>query len=230
MPAVVPSTALIAGPAPLACEAALHPTPVSDRFHLRQASWELFTRFYEENPERRMRLTYADGEMFFMSPLPLHEKAKRLIARFVDTTTDELGLPIASMGSTTWIRSDVKRGIEGDETFYLASEPAVRGKIGIDLTRDPPPDLAIEIDLTHSPIDRPAIYAALGVPELWVYNSTSLTFFKLIDGKYASVPNSVSFPFITPADIERHLAMMPTVDETTIIRSWRQFVRDTNAR
>ena len=207
-------------------------TPTSHRdlgvphFFLRNASWELLERFLADNSSRRMRLTYAKGEMFFMSPSPLHERLKGLLGRFVNTATEELGVPSCTMGSTTWVRSDASRGIESDESFYIASEPKVRGKTEFDLTRDPPPDLAIEIDVTHSPIDRPAIYAVLGVPEVWVFDGKTLKFLKLIDGRYESVSHSLSFPFVTPADVERYLAMMTSTDETTIVRAWRQWVRE----
>ena len=228
MSALAPPIESTATNAPLATSNGLRIPLGVEHFFLPHASWELFTKFFTENPERRMRLTYADGEMFFMSPLPMHESWKELIGTFVKDLCTELGINRRSMGSTTWLKASAARGIESDECYYIASEAMVRGKTEFDLARDPPPDLAIEIDATHSPIDRPAIYAALGVPELWVYDGKTMTFFKLVAGKYEAIANSVSFPFLMPIDIERHLAMIPTVPETAIALAWRQFVREKN--
>ena len=71
---------------------------------------------------------------------------------------DELGWNIASFGSMTFKRRKLKRGLEPDECYWIQSEPLFHGRENIDLRRDPPPDLVLEIDVTHSALDRPAIY------------------------------------------------------------------------
>lgn len=196
-----------------------------EQFYFENADWELCRKILDTNPTRRMRLSYANGRLFIMSPLPMHESWKELIDTLIKDLCSELDIDRRSMGSTTWLKESAKHGIESDECYYIASEPLIRGKTEFDLTRDPPPDLAVEVDVTHSPVDRKAIYEALGVPELWIYDGKRLAFLHLIDGHYESKPTSLSFPMITPADVERHLNMMPTQSETAIVREWRKFIR-----
>jgi Uma2 family endonuclease len=103
----------------------------------------------------------------------------------------------------------------------------VRGKLDINLRRDPPPDLAIEVELTHHPVDREGTYAALGVPEIWHYDGQRLTCHVLgAGGKYAVAEYSVAFPFLRPSDLEQFIAMLPTAtDENSIISASLDWLR-----
>ncbi|WP_287279686.1 MULTISPECIES: Uma2 family endonuclease [unclassified Okeania] len=114
-----------------------------------------------ENPSKK--LTYDKGTLEITNPLPEHEINKGFLGRLVQTTTEVLGLEISSLGSTTLSRKDLQKGVEPDECYYITNEELVRGKINYDFNRDPPPDLAIEIDITSSSLDSLTIYAALGV-------------------------------------------------------------------
>ena len=120
-----------------------------------------------------------------MSPSSMHERYNCLFRRMIETLTEELAIPIKGAGSTTFKREDLERGLEPDSCFYLANERRIRGKRELDLTIDPPPDLAIEIDITSSSLDRQGIYAALGVPEIWRFDGESLRVYQLQpDGTY----------------------------------------------
>ena len=88
---------------------------------------------------------------------------KGFLGRLVQTTTEVLGLEISSLCSTTLSRKDLQKGVGPDECYYITNEELVRGKIKFDFNHDPPPDLAIEIDITSSSLDRLTIYAALGI-------------------------------------------------------------------
>lgn len=94
------------------------------------------------------------------------------------------------------------------------------------MRKDLPPDLAIEIDVTHYPIDREAIYAALGVGELWRYRKNRVEFFKLSAKKrYEKISTSRALP-ISAEDVNRFVAMLDsTLDQTAIIRAFRDWVR-----
>jgi Uma2 family endonuclease len=106
--------------------------------------------------------------------------------------TEELGLPVKSGGSVTLRRRLRKRGIEADECFWIANAKQMAGKRRLDLETDPPPDLAIEVQVTHSALDRLGIYATLGVPEVWWLRRNKLTFYLLEDDSYsASRPQPV---------------------------------------
>ena len=138
----------------------------------------------------------------------------------------ELNIPIRSFGSMTWRRQDVRAGLEPDEWFYVQNEPRVRGRTDLDPARDPPPDLAVEVDVTNAPPNRPGVYAALGVPELWRYDGRRSTAWLLDEaGQYRPSETSRAFPFLRPSELERFLAMLASADETTVMRSFRDWVR-----
>jgi Uma2 family endonuclease len=173
-------------------------------------------------------MTYDEGRLVATSPLPIHERWRRLIGRLVETLTDVRNIPIASLGNSTWKRKDLLKGLEGDECDYIQHEPQVRRKLHFDLTRDPPPDLAIEIDVTHSPAARDAVYAGLGIPELWNYDGKSLRPRRLVivgdERRYEPIERSLAFPFLDPRQLERFIAMLPETDENSIVRAWREWV------
>lgn len=56
-------------------------------------------------------------------------------------------MEIRSLGSRTWNREDLARGLEPDQCYYIQNEVLVRKVEQIDLNQFPPPDLAIEIDI-----------------------------------------------------------------------------------
>jgi Uma2 family endonuclease len=137
-----------------------------------------------------------------------------------------LNLPLAGGGSTTLRRRDRRRGINPDECFWIATEAQVRGRTQIDLRVDPPPDLVIEVD----PADRSrfhlGIYAALGVPEVWRFAGESLGF-HLLDGKrYRPSPTSPTFPRVTTSDLLGHVAFHRQMDDTTLFRRFRAWLRE----
>ncbi|MFB6276054.1 MAG: Uma2 family endonuclease, partial [Halothece sp.] len=120
------------------------------------------------------RLAYDQGTLEIMTPLPEHEVNKRLLGRMVEAATEVLGLEIYSLGSVTWSREDLQRGIEPDECYYITQEARMRGRLSFDLNVDSPPDLAIEIDITSSSLNRLEIYASLGVKEVWRFDGQDL--------------------------------------------------------
>jgi Uma2 family endonuclease len=148
----------------------------------------------------------------------------------LEVLTLELNIPIQSLGSTTFHRRDVEGGLEPDECYYIRNEPLVRGKKRLDLANDPPPDLAIEIHITHSSLNRQEVYAALKIPELWRFDGEVLEVSQLQpDGRYALQTSSASFPSLPLPELQRFLDLAETTDETRWIRSFRDWVRATLA-
>ncbi|MEH1846141.1 MAG: Uma2 family endonuclease [Nostoc sp.] len=173
-----------------------------------------------------MRLTYDDGILEIMMPLPPHERYKRLLGRFVEVATEELGIEICSLGSTTWTREDLRKGLEPDECYYIQNELAVRGKDVIDLTIDPPPDLAIEVDSTSSSMNRMGIYAALGVPEVWRFDREILTICSLVNNDYQLREISLVLPMFDAVVLKSFLELSLMMGETSLIRHVRQWVME----
>jgi Uma2 family endonuclease len=155
-----------------------------------------------------------------------HESQSYLLSRLVDALTEELGLPVKGGRSTTFKRRKRQRGLESDSCWWIASEPQVRGKTEIDLRRDPPPDLALEIDVTHSSLDRLAIYAKLGFPEVWRLEGQTLVCHLLgSDGRYTAHPTGRAFPGLTVHDLAGFLSLRGQMDENAIVRQFRAWVR-----
>lgn len=156
-----------------------------------------------------------------MSPLARHEWHADFLGNLVTLAADELGLPIVTGGSLTLKRKAAKRGLEPGRCYWLANQHLIRGKDRIDLRTDPPPDLAIEVDITSSSLGRMPIYAALAVPEVWRLTAESLEFLGRSGHTYHAIPQSLSLPPLTAADLTRLLAMRPSQPDG---ETRRQFV------
>jgi len=199
---------------------------VGNRVLLEGVSWETYQcllRDWESKPGER--LTYDNGVLEIMSPLPKHEKLGVILSRLVEATTRVIGVEVLSLKSTTWNREDVRKGAEGDESFYIQNEEAVRDKDRIDLSIDPPPDLVIEADITSSSLDKVSIYQALGVPELWRFDGDKLIIYCLIDGEYQTSDTSQALPILKVDDIESILSQRKGYGQNTFlarVEKWLQ--------
>jgi Uma2 family endonuclease len=203
-------------------------TRKSQRFILHDVDWKTYERLLRVFAERpSIRLTYDRGVLEIMSPLQKHEGSAYLLGRFVDTLTEELGLTVKAGRSTTFRRRRQRRGLEADNSYWIASEPLVRGKESIDLRVDPPPDLAIEVDVTRSSLNRMGIYAVLRVSEVWRLDGDTLTFEVLqpSDRTYAPSSTSLAFPLLTPTDLMTFLALRKQMDENAVVQQFRAWIR-----
>lgn len=204
------------------------PPSADRRFLLSGVSWKTYEALLAEVGEQpSIRLTYDDGELEFMSPGGRHERYKHRFSRLIADLTEKLDIPIDGCGSTTLRRGDVNKGLEPDEAFYIQNEPRVRGKLEMDLDVDPPPDLAIEIDITSSSVNRERIYAALGIPEIWRFDGETLRIFRLRpDGAYELTEVSPSFPFLPIKEFEEFIDPRPGEDQTSWSKRFRAWVRE----
>ena len=203
-------------------------TPKRQRLTLHEVDWQMYGRLLRAFAERpAVRLTYDRGTLEIMSPLHEHDSDARFLGRLVVTLTEELCLTIKVGGSTTFRRRRQRRGLEPDDCYWIASEPQVRGKRRIDLRSDPPPDLAIEVDVTRSSLDRMGIYAVLRVPEVWRLDGSTLTFEGLLAGSrhYAPASNSLAFPPVSPADLLGFMALRAQMDENAVVQQFRAWIR-----
>ena len=192
---------------------------------LNNIRWETYQYLVQDSEEQpNKRLTYDRGILEIMTPLPEHEVYKKLIDRFVLVMVEEMNKEMRSLGSCTWSRQDLKQGLEPDECYYINHEEAVRGKLNIDLNFDPPPDLAIEIDITSSSLNRMSIYEAFGVAEVWRFDGQFLSIYQLVDGIYQMSDKSGVFPFIKGEDIMRFLQQLEG-GEMALIKAFRTWVR-----
>jgi Uma2 family endonuclease len=208
----------------------LRPREKSTAVLLKGIGWETYASLREEldRSSQHMYLTYDRGALEIMAPSPFHEKYKGLIGRYLEIMSLELNIPIASFGSTTFKREDLERGLEPDECDYIQHEPLMGAKSDIDLLKDPPPDLAIEMDYSPHALDRESIYAALGVLEIWQYDGERLAgLARAEDGRYRSIESSVAFPFLRLDDVERFLRESRGISQDTSARAFRDWIRKT---
>ena len=195
---------------------------------LENISWsELETILEDLGESRGSRIAYDNGRLKIMTPLLEHEVNKEYISGFVKILLEELDIEFCPLGSTTFKNQAMFKGIEPDSCFYIQNEPAVRGKYRLDLTIDPPPDLALEVDITNR--SHPEIYQSLGVPELWQYKRGELKFLLLVDGKYVESETSLNFPnFPLLEVIPQYLTQCRTEGRNKGIRAFRSWVQEQN--
>jgi Uma2 family endonuclease len=198
--------------------------PPGQKVLLHDVSWEEFETILEELGEHRAaRIAYDNGIVEIMTPLPEHEYAKELIGDLVKALLEERDIEFATLGSTTFKNQTMAKGIEPDQCFYIQNEPAIRGKKRIDLMVDPPPDLALEVDITSR--THLSIYEALGVPELWRYSNGQLRVYVLRDGKYTESSTSPTFPgFPISEMIPQYLELSQLEGRNKTMRAFRQWV------
>ncbi len=123
-------------------------SPPEQRVLLHDINWETYESLLEAHKSRSMpRFTYDRGSLEIMGPSPEHERLKELASLFVNAAAEGMDVDLEGLGSTTFRREDLKRGFEPDSCFYFQSVERVRGKIELDMTVDPPPDLIIEMTL-----------------------------------------------------------------------------------
>ncbi|XWK86619.1 MAG: Uma2 family endonuclease [Phormidium sp.] len=193
---------------------------------LNDISWETYEKLldlFAEHP--KLRMTYYKGTLELMTPLSDHERFSWTIGRLVAVLSEELGLEILGVKSTTWRSEPNAVGKEADESFYIQNEVAVRSKLKIDLTVDPPPDLAIEIDTTHSSIDKMAVYTELKVPEVWRYKNGTISINILTDTGYVESETSLAFGSFPVKELPRFMQLDSEKGENARMREFREWVR-----
>jgi Uma2 family endonuclease len=200
--------------------------PPGHRVLLRDVSWQEFESILAELGEQRAaRLAYSKGTLEIRMPLPEHEVNQEIIGDMVKILLEELELDRECFGSTTFKRQDMAQGVEPDQSFYIQNYARMIGKRRIDLTIDPPPDLAIEVDITSkTQLDA---YEALGVPELWRYQDSRLQISVLRSGKYEASDQSLVFPDLPIVEVFSQFIQQSLTEGTSpALRAFRQWVRN----
>ena len=195
------------------------------RVVLRSVGWQQFEDILEELGEHRgSRVAYSKGTLEIMSPLPEHEVTKEIIGDLLKILLEELGIDCESFGSTTFKQRDIEYGIEPDTCFYIANYQQMIGRGRVDITVAPPPDLAIEIDVTSkTALDA---YEALGVPELWRFENRKLRVDVLRSGKYVQFSQSPTFPNLPIVEkVLEIVELARSVGRSAALRVFRQWVR-----
>ena len=187
--------------------------------------WQQFEALLEETGEHRAtRYAYRNGELEIMSPLAAHENYKAIIRNIVEILLEELNLEFIALGSVTLKSDRAAQAVEPDECFYIQHEARIRGKERLDLNIDPPPDLALEIDISSRTSFRH--YVGLGIPELWRYDGHELEILLLDNGAYRVSAASRLFPqFDLQALVPEIIRQGKLEGRNKTLKAFRQEVR-----
>ncbi len=192
------------------------------RMALGHVSWETYERLLADYLDSSSpRFTYDRGTLEIMSPSREHAKLEEVIAAVADVIAEEWQVEFERLGSTTFRRSDLERGLEPDSCFYIQNVEKIRGNREIDLPVDPPPDLVIEVEITSPLLDKVQIYVQLGVPEIWQYDGDRLNILRLAGEHYESSSQSGVLPPLSQSVLADFIEQSKTL--TTL--AWRRMVR-----
>ncbi len=201
----------------------LHP---GQQLLLNDLDWQQFEAILSELGESRAsRLSYSNGVLEIMVPLPEHEKDKEIISYMIQVLLETLNINFESLGSTTFKNERMNQAVEPDACFYIQNYQAMIGKNRLDLDIDPPPDLVIEIDITSR--TRFDNYKLLGVRELWRYTQTGLEINVLQEGEYIESLSSPNFPNIPIIElINQAIEQSQKLGRSEAIRNFKNWLKE----
>ncbi len=197
------------------------------RYTMSDVSWATYVFLGDLLMDQPIRMNYDRGRLEIMTLSRLHERLKKLLGRLVQALTEELGIDVSDGGSTTCRREEMEKGTEPDECWWIQHEAQMRDKDTYDPEIDPPPDLALEVEISRSILDRLAICAGLGIPELWRCDGQTVGVLLLgADGTYHPSPVSKALPQVPVAELAQFLELRHTMSHTQLIRQFREWVRE----
>jgi Uma2 family endonuclease len=194
------------------------------RLTFHDLDWHAFKQIQSLLGERtRARFTYDNGVLEITMPLEGHERSVRLIELFIRILVVEMGRKIKTMGSTRLDREDLLKSAEPDNGYYIQNYALVADR-EVDLNVDPAPDLVVEVDITHTDLNKNTLYASMGVPEFWRFNGRAWRILELVDGAYIDRDRSPTFPMVEKTDLYQFLEAA-FIDEVAAEIDFRQWVR-----
>ena len=202
------------------------PEPVQ-RLVLYSIPWQSYDAILHALQHRRLRITYDRGTLEIMTIGFPHEFYKKIFARYIEIVTLELIIALTPGGSLTFRRESMDKGLEPDECYWIQSAHLMLAKKEYDIDVDPLPDLAVEIDIHSSSLNRMAIYAALGVREVWRFDGEALHVYHLVGSKYKLRQKSRAFPFFAKSAQGELVKRTEVEEHTSVMRSFTQWVRET---
>jgi len=195
---------------------------VSEQFIVyRDADWAFYQSVLNDDRDFSKKIVFDGETVEMMTKSHEHESMSRFVHLIVVEVALALDVPIHSGGSTTLQREDLEKGLEPDECFWIAHALDMTGKKRLDLGVDPPPDLVVEVDVTHAVVDRADVYAAMGIPELWQCRLGRFRASKLVDGKWVPTEYSLAFPALKVEDIGKFVSRLWDEGQTRILRDVR---------
>jgi len=188
-----------------------------------QVSWDDYVLLLEAFEDRAgLRVSYDCGSLEIMSPSNRHGRYEILIDQLVTAFCEMFEIKCEGYGRATWKRESVAKGIEPDGAFYIRNLDRVIGIEELDLESDPPPDIAVEVDVTRNSLKKFPIYAALGVSEVWRYNGKICRFYALSEGRFVEIPSSNFLPGLTGQMIAEACELSKTAGQDEARKAFRR--------
>ena len=204
---------------------AIRHLPAGGGLSLPDVSWADYEALLTELGDGyAVRVTYDRGRLEIVSPSTKHEAWKEFILRVADALAGALGTNFESFGSTTLKDPTIEQGVEPDTCFYVQHAAAIVGKDVIDPMADPP-DVVVEVDVAHSSAHKLAIYAQLGVPEVWRYDGERAVMYERSGDGYREIPASLAFPPFTAETLTGLLHRLQTEGQQAVLTGFRNSLR-----
>ena len=199
-------------------------SPVESRVVL-NVSWETYERILAEHPDAPSpRFTYNEGMLEIMVLSAQHEQPSSVLEALVMAVAEELSIDVCPLRSTTFKREELLKGFEPDASFYIG-RASTMWDAELDAAVDPPADLIIEIEVSRSSLQRFPIFAAFGVPEVWRYDGSRVSFWRFESGRYLEAESSAALPPLTAAAATQFLEDSRSVVSTEWLRRVREWAR-----
>jgi Uma2 family endonuclease len=202
----------------------------------RGVNWAFYERLVDSIPEwSRIHVDYDGRDLEVMGKGSEHERLRYLLGHFVSLVAAEFEVPCKGLGETTWKRPQIDGGLESDQCYYflrekLVQSAAARARDSDDIADYPNPDLAIEVDISRPEVDRPGIYAALRVTEIWRFEDNHIIIERLTpQGTYEVVETSGFLP-VQADEIRRWVLEEDKSDDTDWIRRLRDEMKKKSRR
>jgi Uma2 family endonuclease len=187
------------------------PRPLGEqRVLLTGVPWETYVALRDAVDGAGVRMTYCEGVLELMSPLPPHEDAKKTVARLIEMYAIERDVPLYGYGQTTFRKAAKYRGLEPDECYCVGHK-----------LKDVP-DIAIEVVITSGGIEKLPVYAGLGVREVWYWEDDALHLHALRGAKYEAIPASEVLPDL---DLEALTRFVRLDDQHEAVKAYRDWLR-----
>jgi Uma2 family endonuclease len=200
--------------------------PMGSVLVINDFSWDEYELLMREFENRSTpRFSYDCGRLEVMSPSPAHDEYETLIELFVWEFAEAQGVSLQAYRHATWKLKAVEKGAEADCCYYIQNARKVIGKKRIPLESNPPPDIVVEIDLTTDSRRKLRIYADLGVPEVWRFDGKGFSYYELMDGQYAEIPDSKRLPGIAGAPMLEGFGIAETQGQTEARKAFRRLIR-----
>jgi Uma2 family endonuclease len=201
--------------------------PADATLIVHEISWEDFERVVDGLEEEGVhrRVCYDSGRLELVSPSNRHEIHVRFFDRLVSEFARIRKIPVEMLGQTLWKKRALAKGIEADCCYFITNATFVAENYGFDVETGPPPDIAVEIDITSNSLRKLSIYAALLVSEVWRYDGKAVRIFELRESKYVEIDGSRFLPDLTAALLNEFVELCKLHGQTKALAAFGRRIR-----